>query len=182
MHSLAWDDLEDEEDTHNTIRTSTLGQVIDLPKPPDHIIVDIKQVKGIKWPQGLNLSLNSNLIWIPIKLTSQCEKKVKVGTQESVTCYAHAVDLASAITVWKCQGGTFDYIIALLKHTPCSPTLTFEKLYVMFTRVKMACWFQCLPLSPAFNKVKLYHLRPKYSCHKMENGYWWMWVLETTCT
>ncbi len=62
VHSLAWDDPEDEEDAHNAIRTSTPGQVIDLPKPPDYTIVDIKPVKGIKWPQGLNLSPNSNLI------------------------------------------------------------------------------------------------------------------------
>ncbi len=48
MHSLAWDDPEDEEDAHNAIRTSTPGQVIDLPKPSDHIIVDIKPIKGIK--------------------------------------------------------------------------------------------------------------------------------------
>ncbi len=76
------------------------------------------------------------MIRIPIGLTSRCKKKVRVGTQESVTYYAHAVDLAFAITVWKCQGGTFDYIIALLEQTPGSPTLTFKKLYVMFTRVK----------------------------------------------
>ncbi len=141
MHSLAWDDSEDKEDAHNAIRKSIPGQMIDLPKPPDHIIVDIKPTKGIKWPHHLNLSPNSNLIQIPIRLTSRCIKKVKVGTQESVTYFAHAVDLAFAITVWKCQGGTFDYIIALLEHTPGSPTLTFEKLYVMFTRVKMACKF-----------------------------------------
>jgi hypothetical protein len=48
MHSLAWDDPKDEKDAHNAIRTSTPGQVIDLPKPPDHIIVDIKPIKGIK--------------------------------------------------------------------------------------------------------------------------------------
>jgi hypothetical protein len=94
-----------------------------------------------------------------------------------VTYYAHAVDLAFAITVWKCQGGTFDYIIALLEHFPGSPTLPFEKLYVMFTRVKMACKFQCLPLSPAFNKAKLYNLRPKILAAKWrmdidESGYW----------
>jgi hypothetical protein len=141
MHSLAWDDSEDKEDAHNAIRKSTLGQLIDLPKPPDHIIVVIKPIKAIKWPHHLNLSPNCNLIQIPIGLNSQFKKKVKVGTQESVTYYAHAVDLAFAITVWKCQGGTFDYIIALLKHTPGSPTPTFEKLYVMFTRVKMACKF-----------------------------------------
>ncbi len=105
-------------------------------------------------PHHLNLSPNSNLIQIPIRLTSGCEKKVKVGTHESMTYYTHAVDLAFAVTVWKCQGGTFDYIIALLEHTPGSPTLTFEKLYVMFTWVKRACQFQCLPLSPAFNKAR----------------------------
>jgi hypothetical protein len=62
MHSLAWDDPEDKKDSHSAIRTSTPGQVIDLPKPPDHIIVDIKPVEGIKWPHHLNLSPNSNLI------------------------------------------------------------------------------------------------------------------------
>ncbi len=135
--------------------------MIDLPKPPDHIIVDIKRIKEIKWPHHLNLSPNSNLIQIPIRLTSRCKEKVKVGIQDSVTYYAHAVDLAFAITVWKCQGGTFDYIIALLEHTPGSPTLTYEKSYVMFTRVKRACRFHFLPLSPAFNKAKLYHFHPK---------------------
>ena len=39
MHSLAWDDPEDKKDAPNAIRASTPGQVIDLPKPPDHIIV-----------------------------------------------------------------------------------------------------------------------------------------------
>jgi hypothetical protein len=42
MHSLAWDDPEDKEDAHNAIRSSTPGQVINLPKSHDHIIVDIK--------------------------------------------------------------------------------------------------------------------------------------------
>ncbi len=70
MHSLAWDDLEDKENAHKAIRTSTKGQVFDLLKPPDHIIVDIMPVKGIKWLQGLNLSPNSNVFQIPIGLTS----------------------------------------------------------------------------------------------------------------
>ncbi len=62
MHLLAWDDPEDKQNAHKGIRTSTLGQVIDLPKPPDYVIVDTKPVKGIKWPQSFNLSSNSNLI------------------------------------------------------------------------------------------------------------------------
>ncbi len=64
-------------------------------------------------------------------------KKVRVGTQESVAYYAHAVDLAFAITVWKCQGGTFDYIITLLEQTPGSPTLTFENLYIILMLVQL---------------------------------------------
>ncbi len=57
------------------------------------------------------------------------QKKVKVGTQESVTYYAHSVDLAFAITVWKCQGGTFDYIIALLEQ-PLVVQLSPLRLYI----------------------------------------------------
>jgi hypothetical protein len=110
-------------------------------------------------------------------LMSRCDKKAKVGTQESVTYYAHAVDWAFAITVWKCQGGTFKFIMALLEHSPGSPALVFEKLYVMFTRVKEANQFRCLPLSPINDKQTLFHLRPKILATKWqmdieEYGYW----------
>ncbi len=41
----------------------------------------------------------------------------------------------------------------------------------------MACKFQCLPLSPAFDKAKLYNLRPKILATKCrmdidESRYW----------
>jgi hypothetical protein len=78
MHSLAWDDPEDKKDAHNAIKISTPGQAIYLPKSPDHIIVDIKPIQGIKLPHHLNLLPNSNSIQIPIELTSQCKKKLKL--------------------------------------------------------------------------------------------------------
>jgi hypothetical protein len=133
IHSLAWDDPEEEHVAFQALAKSTPGQVIDLPTPHDHIIIDVKSQAGTQWPKHLNLASDSNFIHIPIGLTSRCNKKAKVGTQESVTYNTHAVYLAFAITVWKCQGGTFEYIIALLEHSPGSPALTFEKLYVMFT-------------------------------------------------
>ena len=136
MHSLAWDDSDDERTVLEMIAKSNPGKVVDLPTPPDHIIVDIKPQPGTQWPKHLNLAPDSNFICIPIGLTSWCDKKAKVGTQESVGYYAHAVDLAFAITVWKSQVGTFEYIIALLEHSPGSPPVTFKKLYIMFTRVK----------------------------------------------
>jgi hypothetical protein len=161
MHSLAWDDPEDERTALQTIAKSTPYEVIDLPTPPHHIIVDIKPQPGTQWPTHLNLAPNSNLIRIPIGLTSRCDRKVKVGTQESIGYYAHAVDLAFAITIWKSQSGMFEYIIGLLEHSPGSPTLTFETLYVMFTRVKKAAHFRCMPLSPKYDQQKLFYLRPK---------------------
>jgi hypothetical protein len=114
MHLLAWDDPEEEHVAFQAIAKSTPGRVIDLPTPPDHIIGDVKPQAEMQWPKHLNHAPNSNCIRIPIGLTSRCNKKAKVGTQESVTYHAHAVDVAFTITVWKCQGGTFEYIVALL--------------------------------------------------------------------
>jgi len=181
MHSLAWDDPEEERVAFQAIAKSTQGQVIDLPTPPDHIIIDVKPQAGTQWPKHLNLAPDSNFIRIPIGSTSRCNKKAKVGTQESVTYNTHAVDLAFAITVWKCQGGTFKYIIVLLEHSPGSPALTFEKLYVMFTQVKEANHFRCLPLSPIYDKRTLFHLRPKilatiWQMDINEHGYWRPWT------
>jgi hypothetical protein len=141
MHSLAWDNPEDKKEAFKAITKGEPGQIIDLPTPPDHIIVDIKPQPNIHWPQHLNLSTDANIIRIPIGLTTRCDRKAKIGANQSVTNYAHAVDLAFTITVWKCQGGTFKYIIALLEHTPGSPALSFDNLYVMFTRVKEANHF-----------------------------------------
>jgi hypothetical protein len=115
----------DKQEALEAIAKWTPCQVVDLTTPPDHIIVDIKPKPDIQWPGHLNLAPDSNLMRIPIGLTTQCDKKAKVGLQESVTYSAHTVDLAFAITVWKFQGGTFEYIISLLKHTPGSPVLTF---------------------------------------------------------
>jgi hypothetical protein len=89
MHSLAWDDPEEEHMAFQAIAKSTPGQVIDLSTPPDHIIVDVKPQAGTQWPKHLNLAPDASFIRIPIGLTSQCDKKAKVGTQESVTYYAH---------------------------------------------------------------------------------------------
>jgi hypothetical protein len=181
MHSLAWDNPEEERMTFQAIAKSTPGQVIDLPTLPDHIIIDVKPQAGTKWPKHLNLALDSNFIHIPIGLMSQCDKKAKVVTQESVTYYDHAVDSAFAITGWKCQGGTFEYIIALLEHSPGTPALTIEKLYVMFTRVKEANHFRCLPLSPTYDKQTLFYLQLKILATKWrmdidKHGYWRPWT------
>ncbi len=47
MHSLAWDNPGDEKEASKAIAKGEPGQVIDLPAPPDHIIVDIKPKHNI---------------------------------------------------------------------------------------------------------------------------------------
>jgi len=54
MHSLASDNPEDEKEAFKAITKGEPGQIIDLPTPPDHIIVDIKPQLNIQWPQHLN--------------------------------------------------------------------------------------------------------------------------------
>jgi hypothetical protein len=70
IHSLAWDDPEEERMAFQAIEKSTPGQVIDLPTPPDHIIIDVKSQAGTQWHKHLNLAPDSNFIRIPIGLTS----------------------------------------------------------------------------------------------------------------
>jgi hypothetical protein len=84
MHSLAWDYAEEERVAFQAITKSTPGQVIDLPTPPDHIIIGVNLQAGTQWPKHLNLAQHSNFICIPIGLMSQCDKKAKVGTQEQL--------------------------------------------------------------------------------------------------
>jgi hypothetical protein len=48
MHSLAWDNPEDEKEAFKAITKGEPGQIIDLPTPPDHIIVDIKSKPNIQ--------------------------------------------------------------------------------------------------------------------------------------
>jgi hypothetical protein len=81
MHSLAWDGLEEERTERQEIAKPTSGQVI----PLDHIIADVKSQAGTQWSKHLNLAPDSNRICIPIGIMSQCDKKARVGTQESVT-------------------------------------------------------------------------------------------------
>jgi hypothetical protein len=66
MHSLAWDDPEEECMAIQAIAKCTPGQVINLPTPPDHIIIDVKPQAGMQWPKDLNLVLDSNFIRIPM--------------------------------------------------------------------------------------------------------------------
>jgi len=47
-----------------------------------------------------------------------------LGACRIVVVVKRGRNLAFAITVWKCQGGTFKYIIALLEHTPGNPALS----------------------------------------------------------
>ena len=75
MHSLAWDNPNDKQEALAAVARGASGQVIDLPTPPDHIIVVIKPQPDIHWPQHLNLAPDSNLIHIPIGLTTQCYTK-----------------------------------------------------------------------------------------------------------
>jgi hypothetical protein len=51
MHSLAWDNPEDEKDACKAIAKGEPGQIIDLPTPPDHMLTSSQN----KIFDGLNI-------------------------------------------------------------------------------------------------------------------------------
>jgi hypothetical protein len=184
MISLGWDDATKQEAVTDLIIQAVLGaeSVVDIPCAPDFIIVQVEVDDTEKWPSSLNLSNEKGVIHIPIGLKSKrgasTKDVVTLPNKTKLAYIAHAVDLAFAVTTWKSQGGTFDYIIALLEHSHGSPPLSYEMLYVMFSRVKLGCHFRCMPLSnPKKIREKLGNLRPNIFAVRWRmdigaNGWW----------
>ena len=178
--SLAWDDKEKEDEILALVSKNKHSAILELPYPPDHIIVSITAKPGTSWPRHLNLApSNSDCIHIPIGLVSRIDDKscVRLSKGLKLMYYKHAVDLAFAMSVWKGQGSTFPFVLALLEMSPGERRLTFEMLYVMFSRVQESGKFRCLPLTKAFNENILYNLRPSIGATRWrmdigEDGLW----------
>ena len=80
----------------------------------------------------------------------------------------HALDLGFALTAWKVQGLTFEFIIMSLDGQKlCS----FENLYVVFSRVKTNDGIRCSPLSKSFN--------PQNLKNKLPNMWTTRWRIDT---
>ena len=187
MVSLAWENDEISDKVSHIIRAESLKgtKVIDIPIPPDCIVVEVSLPNQESWPQHLNLSPDPTKIHIPIGLKTssrgRAEKDfVMLSNRTKVIYCAHAIDLAFAITTWKSQGGTFDYIIALLENsTGAHCMISFELLYVMISRVRQTDRFRCFPMAMRHKTIeKLRRLRPKVSSIKWrkdvanKNGKW----------
>jgi hypothetical protein len=182
MVALAWSDLNMEMAVRRVVESTTeSGDVYDIPFAPDYIIVKVDVANPGKWPKTLNLSSDPAIVHIPISVMvphgRTTKNTIKLAEEKKIEYISHAVDLSFAITTWKSQGATLDYVIALLEHSPRSPKITFEMLYVMFSRVRSAAHFRCMPLSKGFRKLCLARLRPNVMAVKWrmdidENGYW----------
>ena len=158
MVSIAWDNADDLRAAQAALAAHDwrTASVVDLPTPPDHIIVALHGVDVSAWPRHLNVAPRDvvDAVHIPIGLMTRKSYSVKVG-KVSVKYAMHAVDISLAVTAWKCQGATLQYVLALLEPSPGSRSLSFELLYVMFSRVRMASHFRCFPLSPSFRSADL---------------------------
>ena len=185
MVALAWDDPSREKKMHDlTSSIASTDGVIDLEYPPDYIIVQVNIADATNWPAHLNLSSDEGTVYIPIGLKTnrggEDKDSITLSNDQKIAYLAHAVDLSFAITTWKSQGGTFEIVVVLLESYNASSKqkLSFELLYVMFSRVKNAGGFRCLPLSaPLELRKKLRRLYPnifatKYRMDINEDGFW----------
>jgi energy-coupling factor transporter ATP-binding protein EcfA2 len=185
MVALAWDDPSREKKMHDlTSSIASTDGVINLEYPPDYIIVQVNIADATNWPAHLNLSSDEGTVYIPIGLKTnrggEDKDSITLSNDQKIAYLAHAVDLSFAITTWKSQGGTFEIVVVLLESYNASSKqkLSFELLYVMFSRVKNAGGFRCLPLSaPLELRKKLRRLYPnifaaKYRMDINEDGFW----------
>ncbi len=150
------------------LQKSTPAQVIDLPTPSNHIIVDIKPQAGMQLPKHLNLAQDLNFIHIQIGLMSWCNKIAKIGTQESLTCYAHVVDLAFTIMGFRSTARTQFWQ---------SSTHFWKTICDVHTSKNG----QSFSMFATFSKQQTitFPFATKNPCHKMVNGHWQIWILET---
>jgi hypothetical protein len=184
MLGLAWKEHTNQAHAQSALEASQSQNttVVDLPKPPDFIIVKIHDVDAASWPSHLNLApvgtngLKTSIV-IPVGLFRHKSMELKFRDQLTLHYEKHAVDLALAITVYKSQGGTFDYVIVLLEPSNPKNKLTFETLYVMFSRVRLGNHIRCIPLSATFDRKAIKELLPNIYATKWRmdldaNGKW----------
>lgn len=165
MVSLSWDDDDDRRAAEAIISAHRdYSTVCEIPKAPDHIIVSIVGVDVAKWPKHLNLAPQDSKgvvkeLHIPIGVNTR-QTGVLTMNKLKLPYRKHAVDLAFAITVHKAQGKTLSHVLALLDGE--NARLTFELLYVSFSRVTCKENFRCFPLSDRRATIaKLKSMRPR---------------------
>jgi len=185
---VGWIDKEKQQQFDRLIQQNSTqpgGTILDIDMP-DFIVVQIKVPKPSLWAtadllvQQSTTSSNDEVpgfIEIPIGIRSERgdKSKIKIETTSTVEFKRHAVDLAFALTAWKAQGASLDYIILNLTPLPGSPKLNFHLLYVFLSRATSGKRLRCLPNN--INQEELLLMKPKFNAVRYlldidENGYW----------
>ena len=172
-HSLAWNNTQE-----NTLAQQQIDdainarkQIVELNRPPDFINVQLADRNGKKllpkdWKSPINLDSTNESVVIPIGLTisNASHYSTKIGQENqsamSIQYKQHAVDLALSMTIWKSQGSTFHRVVVALEGSNKAPPWQFEHLYVAISRIRTFSNIRCFPLSPLYDKKKLFRLRP----------------------
>ncbi|CAM9128587.1 unnamed protein product, partial [Heterosigma akashiwo] len=152
MHSLGWDNNpEAERQLQTLLQEASKGDIVTIDHVPEYINVKLCKRTAKGWPADLNLSENRDEIVIPIPTMKRTRFAAKFGST-TLHYTTHALTPSFAMTCDKLQGQTKQYIIILLEKLPNTrKPLTFEKVYVIISRVPGADRLRCLPLSAFFH-------------------------------
>ena len=193
-HALYYNDEQKNIELQNKISQSRPGTILTIDTPPDFIVVELIDRDGSTWPDHLNLcsttiqynnQTHKEKVLIPIgMLDKRSQKKLNTFrmTDNLRMSYAsHGVDLAFAVTAWKSQGKTLPYVLMLLNSFPNSPTVSFEKMYVMASRATKSERLRCFPIPDPIVRhkieTKIRNLRPniwatKWRMDITKSGMW----------
>jgi hypothetical protein len=165
MLSLHWDNEADRIQAESIIASHRDNSTVcELPIPPDYIVVSVPSVDAASWPVQLNLAPqddkgNCSSVHIPIGLNRRQSATLKLNSL-SLNYKRHAVDLAFATTIHKSQGKSMSHVVLLLDGA--KSTISYELVYVSFSRVHVGAMYKCFPLQDKeATQAKLRLLRPK---------------------
>jgi len=134
------------------------GQIIPIPVP-NAIIASFPTLKREDWK---HMSLDDNIVKIPVAYKSGLKNRIKYGKNQYVNYKSHMMDLAFAITYHKVQGQTMSKIILDLNKRPSTlKQLDFHAFYVGMTRVELPQNIRILPCQDDDNFKHLLKLKPQ---------------------
>ena len=193
LHSLIFLDENEREIYRDKLELAKPGMALKLDKPPDFVVVKLKyelpnalrENPDFKKLRDLipDADENENEFFVPLALKSDRfgKNNINAGTNEQIAnikFQKFEFDLAYAVTTYKLQGATLDYLIVdLNQRTIGLKAMDLRALYVMLSRLGYLNNIRILPFRnhPSKNNINptnfLDYLKNMSQCEELHKWY-----------
>lgn len=139
LYGVAYDDTADHEHMLQQISIAQPGDIVTLRSPPDFVIVDVGNVEGMEFREGLMFNPSTGGMLLPMKAHADPDTKIRClinGSIYNLTVCSFPYDMLFCVTIHKLQGMTLNRLILDLTKPVYPPHHTFEAALVAASRVR----------------------------------------------